>query len=554
MLNTTHRIFAIFTAFCLIFTQTAQAYSLVRLPHSQHLNNKGDVGKTLDAMGKSENVKALVTAMVMAGVLAELGKAINIGDKSLNSINAKSDFFDQLQKNLINQSASVVVNHAINGGDLRQQLEQGFRNAFIDTGAAISANWIGDMKQKDNFNNLTHKLAHAVVGCAAGAAKSGDCSSGALGAVVGEISAELYGDNGGKPLTAQQKTDTVNFARMMAGVAVAITGGDAAAINLAASTGGNAAENNWLNHNRPSLLALSEKERYDQAAKDCGNGNNAQCGVVTDLRNLSAERDRQLNQACGGAASSTCNAAAREAILAGNHVFTGPDGHTYAVSGTVPVLSAPDDPRSGTFQSQQAANLKEGLVIAGAPVLMAVPGTIGAVTSLTVAAGGSYQVGQGIGAIGDGQYGTGALDIGLGSLAIVGGSAVMTSALGLTTATGAANAGATLPASEIGNFIGQPTQAAIGEGEVLYGIRDAYSQNLWWTRTQPAGELQWRMDQAVLPLWNQATHIETLTVPSGQSLIGFEGTARGQGWYLGGGNQVYIPSVPSDWSTVRPWP
>ena len=117
----------------------------------------------------------------------------------------------------------------------------------------------------------------------------------------------------------------------------------------------------------------------------------------------------------------------------------------------------------------------------------------------------------------------------------------------------AAKGGATLPAREIGNFIGRPTQAAIGEGEVLYGIRDAGSRNVWWTRTQPAGELQWRMDQAVMPQWNQATHIETLTVPRGQSLIGFEGPARGQGWYLGGGNQVYVPNVPGGWSTVRPW-
>ncbi len=123
----------------------------------------------------------------------------------------------------------------------------------------------------------------------------------------------------------------------------------------------------------------------------------------------------------------------------------------------------------------------------------------------------------------------------------------------LFAAKGAANIGATLPEREIANFIGRPAQVRIGEGEVLYGIRDAGSRNIWWTRNQPAGELQWRMDQAVLPKWNQATRIETLTVPRGQSLIGFEGPARGQSWYLGGGNQVYIPNVPSGWSTMQPW-
>jgi len=118
----------------------------------------------------------------------------------------------------------------------------------------------------------------------------------------------------------------------------------------------------------------------------------------------------------------------------------------------------------------------------------------------------------------------------------------------------AINAGARLPAREVANFIGQAQRTAIEEGEVLYGIRDAGSKSLWWTRLHPTGQLQWRMDQAVLDIWNEGTHIETLTVPKGQSLIGFEGPARGQGWYLGGGNQLYVPGVPSEWTTLEPWP
>ncbi|MBN8216619.1 MAG: hypothetical protein J0L75_08240 [Spirochaetes bacterium] len=116
-----------------------------------------------------------------------------------------------------------------------------------------------------------------------------------------------------------------------------------------------------------------------------------------------------------------------------------------------------------------------------------------------------------------------------------------------------ANSGATLPGREIVNFLGRPSQVTIGEGEILYGIRDVGSRNLWWTRTEPMGELQWRMDLAVKPKWNKGTHLETLTVPRGQSIIGFEGSARGQDWYLGGGNQVYIPGVPSGWSTLVSW-
>jgi filamentous hemagglutinin len=378
------------------------------------INNKGDLGKTLNDLGQSQNVKALATAMVTAGLLQGLNATAGI-----QNVNAQSTFGQQLQKNLLDDTAATVVNHAINGGDLQSQLEQSLKTAFIDTGSAQSANWIGDQYQNGTLNAYTHQLAHALAGCAGGMARAGDCGSGALGAMVGEMSAELYGGNRTNASNLDLpglQTDTVNFARMMAGIAVAITGGDANAINLAASAGGNAAENNYLNHNRPSLLALSEKEKYDQAAKDCGNGNTAQCGVATDLRNLSNERDRQLNLACAGAPSSTCSSAAREAIIAGNDVFTGPDGHTYAVSGTVPVLSAPDGLSLINENNQQWASV-------GNPALMFVGGPIGLLVNATTVAGGSYQLGQGMAAIGDGQYGTGALGMGLGSLAIFGGRA-----------------------------------------------------------------------------------------------------------------------------------
>ena len=242
------------------------------------INNKGDLGKTLNDLGQSQNVKALATAMLTAGVLAELGKTISLGDGAqLNTINAKSGFIDQLQKNLIDNATGTVVNHAINGGDLQQQLELSLRNAFIDTGAAQSANLIGDLKQNGTLNDYTHQLAHAIAGCAAGMARAGDCSSGALGAVVGEMSAELYGGNRTNSTNLDLpglQTDTVNFARMMAGIAAAITGGDAAAINLAASAGGNAAENNYLSH--------WQQAAYDKEMQACSNS--AACKMGASLR------------------------------------------------------------------------------------------------------------------------------------------------------------------------------------------------------------------------------------------------------------------------------
>ena len=278
---------------------TAAVSTLASQAAVSFLNNKGNIGKTLDDLGKSENVKAMVTAMVTAGVLQGLNTSLGI-----EKVNAQSSFPEQLQKNLINQSTSTVLNHAIYGGDLQQQLEQSLKSAFIDTGAAQGANLIGNMKVQGDLDAFTHKLAHAIAGCAAGAARAGDCSSGALGAVVGEISAELYGGDRSNDSIDQPgfKTDTVNFARMMAGIAVAITGGDAEAINLAAAAGGNAAENNWLNHaDEEQLKKLKQLQQAGQCDIDCEKS-------IAGLELLDKVNNRELLNACVNGTAAECKA------------------------------------------------------------------------------------------------------------------------------------------------------------------------------------------------------------------------------------------------------
>ncbi|XWJ91312.1 VENN motif pre-toxin domain-containing protein [Phytobacter ursingii] len=65
-----------------------------------------------------------------------------------------------------------------------------------------------------------------------------------------------------------------------------------------------------------------------------------------------------------------------------------------------------------SVQSSQAAM--------GTDALLALPGGVGTAARATLAAGGAYQTGTGIGQIIDGQYGEGALNVGLGSVAIFG--------------------------------------------------------------------------------------------------------------------------------------
>ena len=116
------------------------------------------------------------------------------------------------------------------------------KNALLDTMAAQSANAIGDITAGDGtLDEFANKVAHAIAGCAVGAARtdtSGGCGAGAIGAAVGEMAAEAYG----------KKSDTTQFAAMVAGIAAATTGASAAEINLASQAGANAAANNYLSH------------------------------------------------------------------------------------------------------------------------------------------------------------------------------------------------------------------------------------------------------------------------------------------------------------------
>jgi hypothetical protein len=147
-------------ALLLILPQTGYSMALPHLPATQyhtHVNNKGDLGRTLEALGKEDSIKALALAMVTAGVLQGLDAKLNLGN-----INAQSGFGAQLTKNIINNTASASIDVAINGGNFEDKLNAALKNAFIDTGAAQGANLIGNLDVNGKLNDTNHQLAHAI--------------------------------------------------------------------------------------------------------------------------------------------------------------------------------------------------------------------------------------------------------------------------------------------------------------------------------------------------------------------------------------------------------
>jgi filamentous hemagglutinin len=229
------------------------------------INNGGDLGKTLKELGSKDSLQQLALSMVTAGVLSEVGK-FNFGTEAnpmrLNAVNVKDGFIANVGKNLVTGLARATINSAIAGTDLETSIRTEVIAGILGAASAQGANWIGGQALDGNINEFGRAFAHAVVGCAAGAAgasASGSntstgsgCGAGALGAVVGELSAQLYG--------ATDPAKTIAFASMMSGIAAAVAGQGAEGVSIAAATGANAAQNNRLLH-------ISETQRIKELAK-----------------------------------------------------------------------------------------------------------------------------------------------------------------------------------------------------------------------------------------------------------------------------------------------
>ncbi|WP_454909647.1 hemagglutinin repeat-containing protein [Variovorax gossypii] len=258
------------------------------------INNQGDLGRTLHDLGSSASVKNLLTAIVTGGVLGGL----NMNPNGLPTAGGGSqEFFTQLGQNLQAGAARAVIGTAINGGSFEKNLKDNLKNAILDTVAAQAANAIGDLTKKDGvLNDFTNKVAHAIAGCMVGAVRADNaagCGAGALGAAIGELAAEAYG----------RQTDTVQFAAMISGLAVAIAGGDASQINLGSQAGGNAAANNFLNHDQWDELAT----RFAACKqKPGGCSTSDERALREEYQSKSAAQDKELAAVCADPGSSAC--------------------------------------------------------------------------------------------------------------------------------------------------------------------------------------------------------------------------------------------------------
>ena len=233
-------------------------------------NNKGDIGKTMQDMGKSDNIKSIVTSAVTAGALQ------SVNPDWMKQLSNTGQFTDKAVINLTNAAVSATIKTAIQGGSYEDNLTASLKTAGIDTVAGWAASNIGQgYKNGDGALSdlqgqyIAHKVAHALVGCVSAAAKDSSCAAGALGGAMGEAFAEMYGQSkygtaDGSTLTAAQQQEVLNMSKLVTAAVAGMTGKDAqAAVDAAAI----AVINNFNSKTFP------KRAREIEIVKDYPNGN-----------------------------------------------------------------------------------------------------------------------------------------------------------------------------------------------------------------------------------------------------------------------------------------
>ena len=243
------------------------------------INNKGDIGKTLQELGSSQTIKATVAAILTAGVLDKLGATATMKDLS-----GQTGFSEKLTYNLINATGRALTNTAINGGNLEDALKQALVGGLVDTAHGQAASQIKGLESQ----YLAHKLAHALAGCVAGAAAGGACKDGAIGGAVGEIVAEMF--KGQKPAASASAADVeaynqkvLGYSKLVAGAMSAYAGGNA---QTAITTAETAVRNNFL----------TDKQWNDFSKKlaSCGTDKTCEATARSEYLQLSKQQDAQL--------------------------------------------------------------------------------------------------------------------------------------------------------------------------------------------------------------------------------------------------------------------
>ena len=172
--------------------------------------------ETIKSLHRSDSIKATATAMITAGAMEYLNDSTTFFDNiptdkdfsSLTSAQQLQTVAYQTEIAVRNAVVRTGISTAINGGDLgdfEDAFKQNLAQAGIDALGQYMASEIGfalDRTDATALDTALRYIAHAGVGCIIGAASGANsgseesneanCASGAGGAVVGELIADVF--------------------------------------------------------------------------------------------------------------------------------------------------------------------------------------------------------------------------------------------------------------------------------------------------------------------------------------------------------------------------
>ena len=185
------------------------------------INSGGDLGATLKGMS--------LTGVLTAGALGGLDAGVFSGKVTVGT-------------RVLRAGARAGVRTVLTGTNLKDAL------ALEGAGVVgeVGATHLGIAYKSGTLPGVLHKAAHGALGCVTGALQ-GDCASGAVGAVVGEVTAEAYLHTQEGTLTSATWQDTrrlgIALSRLAGGLATGALGGEA---TIGASSAENAAQHNGV--------------------------------------------------------------------------------------------------------------------------------------------------------------------------------------------------------------------------------------------------------------------------------------------------------------------
>jgi hypothetical protein len=199
----------------------------------------------------------------LEGVVQSSAEAVNAGNATITqraiSTLSQNNLATALAESAVSNVSSTAAQSSINGDSFSEALESQGSNILIGAVGNLGAQEIGSAFKSGNISRAKQLTLHSALGCGTALAGGGDCASGALSGVSGELAGEYVKDNlypgqTTSSLTGQQKTVIKELGGLAGGLSAIFTGN---AVGLSESEiadnifsgqriGKNAVENNLL--------------------------------------------------------------------------------------------------------------------------------------------------------------------------------------------------------------------------------------------------------------------------------------------------------------------